>query len=108
MPGLPISCWWRPANTTARSSTFVRAALSPYVNILRFISAIAWISIFMIWFGIGEVSKIAVIVYATTFTLILNTMAGVEAISTDKVRAASCFGASARQVFFWVRLPAAA
>lgn len=89
------------------SSTFVHAALSPYINFLRFISAIAWISIFMIWFGIGEASKIAVIVYATTFTLILNTIAGVKAISTNKIRAALSLGASAKQVFFWVRLPAA-
>jgi len=88
------------------SSASVHAALNPYVNSLRFVSAIAWISIFMIWFGIGEVSKIAVIIYATTFTLIVNTIAGVKAISTNKLRAALSLGANARQVFAWVTLPA--
>lgn len=88
------------------SSRFAHAALNPYINSLRFISAIAWISIFMIWFGIGEISKISVIVYATTFTVIVNTIAGVKAISINKIRAAFSFGAGARQVFFWIKLPA--
>ena len=86
-------------------STTFHAALVPYVNVLRFVSAIARISIFMIWFGIGEASKIALIVYATTFILILNTTAGVEAISVDKYRAARSLGANRKQVFFWVTLP---
>jgi NitT/TauT family transport system permease protein len=89
------------------SSPVIHALLDPYVNFLRFISAIAWISIFMMWFGIGEVSKVALIVYATTFTVTVNAIAGVRAIARNKVRAALCLGASPRQLFLWVTLPAA-
>jgi NitT/TauT family transport system permease protein len=88
------------------SSVVIHMVLDPYVNFLRFISAIAWISIFTIWFGIGEVSKVSLIVYATAFTLILNTAAGVAAISADKSRAALCLGANTKQMFFWVTIPA--
>ena len=88
------------------SSPVIHALLDPYVNFLRFISAIAWISIFMMWFGIGEVSKVALIVYATTFTVTVNAIAGVRAIARNKIRAAQCLGASDRQLFLWVTLPA--
>ena len=84
----------------------VREVLDPYVNFLRFISGVAWISLFIVWFGIGETSKVVLIVYTTCFGVLLNTVAGVAAVSRDKLRVAQCFGASARQTFFWVTLPA--
>ena len=80
--------------------------LEPYVNFLRFISGVAWISIFIVWFGIGEASKVVLIVYTTAFGVLLNTVAGVAAVSRNKVRVAQCFGAGRRQIFFSVTLPA--
>ncbi len=88
------------------SSRIVREVLDPYVNFLRFISGVAWISIFIVWFGIGEASKVVLIVYTTVFTVLLNTVAGVVAVSPNKLRAARCLGASRRQLFFLVTLPA--
>jgi NitT/TauT family transport system permease protein len=88
------------------SSRLVADVLAPYVNFLRFIASIAWISAVMLWFGIGETSKIVLIVYTTTFVVLLNTMAGVVSVHPTKIRAARCLGASARQIFFWVTLPA--
>ena len=84
----------------------VREVLDPYVNFLRFISGVAWISIFIVWFGIGEMSKVVLIVYTTCFGVLLNTVAGVAAVSRNQLRVAQCFGASAMQTFFWVTLPA--
>jgi len=86
----------------------VREILDPYVNFLRFVSGVAWISIFIVWFGIGEVSKVVLIVYTTCFGVLLNTVAGVAAVSRNKLRLAQSFGASATQIFFWVTLPATA
>jgi len=83
----------------------VREMLDPYVNFLRFVSGVAWISIFIVWFGIGEISKVVLIVYTTCFGVLLNTVAGVAAVSRNKLRLAQCFGASATQIFFWVTLP---
>jgi NitT/TauT family transport system permease protein len=84
----------------------VREILDPYVNFLRFISGVAWISIFIVWFGIGETSKIVLIVYTTAFGVLLNTVAGMAAVSRNKLRVAQCFGANATQTFLWVTLPA--
>ena len=83
-----------------------RDILEPYVNFLRFISGVAWISIFIVWFGIGETSKVVLIVYTTAFGVLLSTVAGVAAVSRNKLRVAQCFGASPGQTFFWVTLPA--
>jgi NitT/TauT family transport system permease protein len=84
----------------------VRRVLEPYTEFLRFIPSVAMITVAVIWFGIGEGSKIFLIVYTTIFIVILNTAAGVSAIAPDKIRAAQSLGATRAQVFVHVALPA--
>lgn len=83
----------------------VRKLVEPWTEFLRFIPSVAMITIAVIWFGIGEESKIFLIIYTTIFIVILNTAAGVGAISPNKVRAAQVLGASKAQIFFFVSLP---
>jgi NitT/TauT family transport system permease protein len=64
------------------------------------------ITVAVIWFGIGEASKIFLIIYTTVFIVIINTAAGVSAIAHNKIRAAQALGASRVQIFFHVALPA--
>ena len=84
----------------------VRRFLDPIVNFLRFIPPIAWLSPFLIWFGIGETTKVLLIVYTVTFMVMLNTIAGIIAIPKNRIRAAQCLGASRAQIFFLVMTPA--
>ena len=84
----------------------VRRFLDPYVETLRFIPAVAMITVAVIWFGIGETSKFFIITYATVFIVILTTAAGVSSIVPNKVRAAQSLGATRTQIFFLVTLPA--
>ena len=84
----------------------VRRLLEPYVETLRFIPAVALITVAVIWFGIGESSKIFIITYATVFIVLITTAAGVVAIAPNKIRAARSLGASRVQIFFFVTLPA--
>jgi ABC-type nitrate/sulfonate/bicarbonate transport system permease component len=84
----------------------VRQVLEPYTEFLRFIPSVAMITVAVIWFGIGEASKIFLIIYTTIFIVILNTAAGVSAIATNKIRAAQALGATPGQIFFHVALPA--
>ena len=60
----------------------------------------------VIWFGIGEGSKIFLIVYTTVFIIIMNTAAGVCLVAPNKIRAARALGANDGQIFFLVTLPA--
>jgi NitT/TauT family transport system permease protein len=86
----------------------VRQVLEPYTEFLRFIPSVAMITVAVIWFGIGEASKIFLIIYTTIFIVILNTAAGVSAIANNKIRAAQALGATRGQIFFHVALPATA
>ena len=83
----------------------VRRLFEPLVNFLRFVPPIAWLAPVLIWFGIGETSKILLIVYTTSFMVLLNTMAGVMAVPLNQMRAARCFGASRLQIFRWILFP---
>lgn len=78
----------------------------PYVQFFRFVPPIAWIIPAILWFGIGETSKVFLIFYTTVFLVLLNTMAGVAGVPLNQLRAARCFGASRWQIFLWVSLPA--
>jgi NitT/TauT family transport system permease protein len=84
----------------------VRRVLEPYTEFLRFIPSVAMITVAVIWFGIGEASKIFLIVYTTIFIVIINTAAGVSAIAPNKIRAAQALGATRAQIFTHVALPA--
>ena len=84
----------------------VRKMLEPYTEFLRFIPAVAMITVAVIWFGIGEGSKIFLIIYTTVFIVILNTAAGVAAIAPNKIRAAQALGATRAQIFLYVAMPA--
>jgi ABC-type nitrate/sulfonate/bicarbonate transport system permease component len=95
-----------PTGLAIGSFTPVRRLLEPYTEFFRFIPATAMITVAVIWFGIGEGSKIFLIIYTTVFIVILNTAAGVGAVTPNKIRAARSLGANRAQVFLFVALPA--
>ncbi|HEX9555334.1 MAG TPA: ABC transporter permease [Reyranella sp.] len=95
-----------PVGLAIGSFTVVRRLLEPYTEFFRFIPATALITVAVIWFGIGEGSKVFLIIYTTVFIIIINTAAGVAAVAPNKIRAARSLGASRAQVFFFVALPA--
>lgn len=83
----------------------VRAFFDPYLNFFRFVTPIAWIAPATIWFGIGDAAKLFLVVYATIFIVVINTMHGVSQIHRDRVRMARVFGASPWQLFARVTVP---
>lgn len=88
-------------------STTARAALDPFVQFFRFIPAIAWLTPVVIWFGIGDTSKIIIIFYATVFTVAINAAVGVANIPENKIWAGLTLGANRGQIFRFIVLPAA-
>jgi len=89
------------------SSRLIADLFRPLVNFFRFIAPTAWIATAMVWFGLGEASKISLIIYSTVFVVLLSSMIGVSAVARNKIRAARCLGATNRQIFFLVTLPGA-
>ncbi|MDZ4820304.1 MAG: ABC transporter permease [Planctomycetota bacterium] len=85
----------------------IAAALAPFFSFVRPIPAIAYIPMVILWFGIGEFSKILVIFMSSFLYVSMNTAAGVRAVPVDLIRVAQTFGASSRQLFFYVIFPEA-
>jgi NitT/TauT family transport system permease protein len=84
----------------------VRTLLDPYIEFFRFIPPIAFVTLAVVWFGIGESSKVVLIFYTSVFIVTLNTVAGVLAVSESKLRAAASLGAGRWQTLCHVVLPA--
>jgi NitT/TauT family transport system permease protein len=94
-----------PAGLLLGRITVLRKLIEPFLHFIRFIPPLALITLFMLWFGIGEASKTALITYSTLFTVVINTMAGVGAIKEDRLRSARCMGASEVQIMQHVIIP---
>jgi len=56
--------------------TTIRRLLDPYIEFFRFIPPIAFVTLAIVWFGIGETSKIVLIFYTSVFIVTINTIAG--------------------------------
>lgn len=86
---------------------WVDAALLVPAEVIRPIPPLGLIPLFILWFGIGEVSKTLIIFYYVVLVVMLNTQAGVRGCPQELIRAALSLGASSYQVFRYVVLPAA-
>lgn len=81
--------------------------IDPLYQLLRQVSAFALFPVFMLFLGIGESSKIAIIVWAAFWPVLLNTISGVKQVERIFVDCARSMGASQGFIFAKVVLPAA-
>ncbi len=86
----------------------IAALLNPIFSFLRPVPAIAFIPLIILYFGIGEFSKVMLIFVTATLYLILNTAAGAKSVPHDQIRAGLNMGLTQRQLFVYVILPASA
>lgn len=89
-----------------RSKT-ARAAVIPYIEIIRPIPAVAWIPMAILMWPTEESSIVYITFLGALFPIILNTLHGVDQTPDVLVRAARSLGASKFAVFWHVVLPAA-
>lgn len=76
-------------------------------EMVRPIPPLGLIPLFILWFGIGEASKILLILTSVFLITMVGAQAGARACPEDPLRAALSLGANRLQVFRWVVLPAA-
>jgi len=86
-------------------SRLCEAILDPLVELLRPISPLAIFPLAILWFGIGDASKIFIIALAASFPVILNTYAGVRGIEPSLFRAAQSMGATRWEIAVSIVLP---
>ena len=84
------------------------AFVDPLLQLFRQVSALALFPVFLLFFGIGEASKIAIIFWAAFWPVLLNTISGVKQVEKLLIHSALSMGATRGFIFFNVILPAAA
>ena len=85
----------------------VRELVSPVLEVFRNTAALALLPVFVLILGIGEVSKVAIVVYACFFPILLNTISGVATVDQQLLRSARVLGLSPVTTFRKVVFPAA-
>ncbi|MDR1778215.1 MAG: ABC transporter permease [Clostridiales Family XIII bacterium] len=85
----------------------VERFLDPLLQLMRATSVLALLPIFVLFLGIGDVSKVAIVIWATIFPTLINTAQGVRNADPVLVRSAQSMGISKVGLFFKVILPAA-
>ena len=80
----------------------------PLVSALMPIPSLAWVPVFILWFGLGDTVAVLVVCYAALFPLVLNAWSGVRSVNPLWLRAAGAMGADETALFWKVMLPGAA
>jgi sulfonate transport system permease protein len=84
----------------------LRALLDPSLQALRSIPSLAWVPLFMLWLGIGESSKVALIALGAFFPVYLNLTTGLRAIDPRLLELAHLYGYRGWRLARAVLLPA--
>ncbi len=85
---------------------WVGVIVDPYLNFLRALPPLAYVGMLIVWFGVGDVSKIWLLFLAAFPPVALATISGVQGVRTDQINAVLTLGASRVQSLRHVLLPA--
>ena len=94
--GVVMAVWW-PA----------KAIVDPFISLLRPLPSITWIPLTILWLGIGEQQKVAIVFLGSWIYILFYTLASVQRVDPMLVRAARNLGAGDGAVMWQVILPAA-
>ena len=98
--GVPVGLWMG-------LNQWTRAVLDPLVELLRPIPPLAYLPLLVIWFGIGETTKILLIFLSILAPIMISTTHGVLSHQQNRERVALSLGATRVQVLQHVILPTA-
>lgn len=98
--GVPLGLWMG-------LNKWARAVFDPLVELLRPIPPLAYLPLLVIWFGIGETTKVLLIFLSILAPIVISTTYGVLSHQLNRERAALSLGATRQQVLKYVILPAA-
>lgn len=94
-----------PAGIAIGLSPIARGILDPIIEFLRPVPPLAYLPLMVIWCGIGESTKVLIILIAIFAPVAITTAAGVGAVPPDRIDAARALGARRWQVLWHVILP---
>ena len=96
-----------PLGLAMGMSPLIRGIFDPPIEFYRPIPPLAYLPLMIIWFGIGETSKVLLIFLSVFAPVALGARAGVRSAAIEQIHAAYSFGATRWQVLRHIILPAA-
>ena len=96
-----------PVGIAIGTTRIGRGLLDPVIELIRPIPPLAYLPLVVIWFGIGEPSKILIIAIAMLAPIVIATASGVRGVSTVRLNAARALGATRGQLLRHVIVPSA-
>ncbi|GHD57983.1 taurine ABC transporter permease TauC [Jeongeupia chitinilytica] len=96
-----------PVGIAIGLSRTARGVLDPLIEFYRPIPPLAYLPLIVIWFGIGELSKVLLIYLAIFAPIAIATATGVRNVDPTRLRAAQSLGASRWQLIRHVIVPSA-
>jgi NitT/TauT family transport system permease protein len=90
------------------SVPIIEEVLRPFISALNSLPRLALAPLFILWFGIGSLGRVALVVTITVFIVLLNTLAGLQTANSDHLTLAKTLGAGPWQRFQKFLLPSAA
>jgi ABC-type nitrate/sulfonate/bicarbonate transport system permease component len=94
-----------PIGLAMARSPVVFRVIDPFLQFIRPVPPLAYIPLLVVWFGIGELPKILLILAGTAPVIIIGTISGVKGIPKLRLSVARTLGASETQIFRHVILP---
>jgi len=85
----------------------VEGFVLPLASALMPIPSLAWVPVFILWFGLGNATAIGIVFYAALFPVLLNAWSGVRAVNPLWLRAGGAMGADEAALFWKVIVPGA-
>lgn len=85
----------------------LQALLEPLTDFIRYMPAVAFVPLVMVWIGIDEGAKVAVIFIGTFFQMVLMVAEDIRRVPQAQIEAAQTMGASRREVVEKVLVPSA-
>lgn len=96
-----------PIGLAMARNAFVFRVVDPFLQFFRPVPPLAYIPLLVVWFGIGELPKVILILAGTIPVIIIGTVSGVRSTPKLRLSVARTLGASESQIFRHVILPSA-
>jgi NitT/TauT family transport system permease protein len=86
-------------------SEIVRKGFYPLIVVSQIVPKVAVAPLFVVWFGLGDLSRLLLAFLIAFFPIVINTVTGLTSVDDDFVRMARAYMGTRRQIFTKIRLP---
>ena len=94
-----------PLGMVVASSRVVEAIVDPFINFYRVLPPLAYYTLLVLWYGIGETSKVLLLLLAAFPPLFISVVSGVRGVRRERIDAARSLGASRVKTLRYVIFP---